>query len=65
MLGQQHIKVQVVTQILGGQVWGEVSSRSFGCTLFRVFIDALEETNNMHWFYHSFILRTGSYMLRQ
>jgi hypothetical protein len=25
----------------------------------------LEETNNMHWFYHAFILRIGSYMFRQ
>jgi hypothetical protein len=28
-------------------------------------IRLLEETNNMHWLYHSFILRTGSYMFRQ
>jgi hypothetical protein len=27
--------------------------------------NALEETNSMHRLYHSFILRTGSYMFRQ
>jgi hypothetical protein len=26
--------------------------------------EALEETKNMHWLYHSFIQRTGSYMFR-
>jgi hypothetical protein len=27
--------------------------------------EVLEETNNMHWLYQSFILYTGSYMFRQ
>jgi hypothetical protein len=28
-------------------------------------LDVVEMTKNMHWFNHSFILYTGSYMFRQ
>jgi hypothetical protein len=62
---ERIIRIYPASTILQGNFHDQLKCfPTFYSVLFNV-EDVFEETNNMHWLYHSFILRIGSYIFWQ